>query len=104
MDISAVRCVTTTQGYFDGLPECSLFTIETLWYVSGPSCDFLTKLLGVDIPLFLFNTEFYCPPLSPFVRKSHESSRTYVVNGSSVDSVFAFRAGGFGSNSIEVIF
>jgi hypothetical protein len=30
-----------------------------LQYDSGPPSDFLAKILGVDTPLFLCNTQFY---------------------------------------------
>jgi hypothetical protein len=44
-------------------------------YGSGHSYNFPEKLLGVDIPLFLFNTQFYFP----FLHKSHKSKHTYIA-------------------------
>jgi hypothetical protein len=75
-----------------------------LQYGSGPSSDFLAKILGVDTPLFLCNTQFYLPLYPLLVRKSHERRRTYAVSDSSDGSVFAYDAGGWGSIPSEVIF
>jgi hypothetical protein len=41
---------------------------------NGPSYDFLTKLLGVDNTLFIFNREYYFPFSSLLVHKSHKST------------------------------
>jgi hypothetical protein len=59
-----------------------------LQYESGPSSDFLYKLLGVKTQLFLCYTQLYFPLSSLLFRKSHKSRRSYVV------SVFAYYAGG----------
>jgi hypothetical protein len=36
-------------------------TALVLQYDSGPSSDFLARMLGVDTPLFLFKMQFYFP-------------------------------------------
>jgi hypothetical protein len=88
--------VVDTQTYFDGHLEYPwLFTFEStvafipyrplrreprrlkpsdlamfLQYGSGPPYNFLAKTLGVDTPLFLFNTVFYFQLPSLLVHKS----------------------------------
>jgi hypothetical protein len=65
-----------------------------IWLWSrGPSDDFLAKTLGVDVPLFLLNTELYFTLFSLLVRKLYKSRCTYVVSDSSVRSVFAYCMG-----------
>jgi hypothetical protein len=71
---------------------------------SGHSYDFLAKVLGVDTPLFLFNTEYYFPLSSLLVHKSHKRRCTYVVSDSSVFSVFACVVDGWGLMPNKVIF
>jgi hypothetical protein len=71
---------------------------------SGPSYNFLAKILGVDSPLFIFNTEFYFPLSLLLVHKSHKGSCTYAVCDSSVGSVFVYCVSGWGSKPNEVIF
>jgi hypothetical protein len=65
---------------------------------------FLAKTLGVNTPMFLFNTEFYFPLSSLLVHKSHESKLTYVVSGSSIGSVFAYGPRVWGLISQTVFF
>jgi hypothetical protein len=47
---------TLTRGPGQLLP-CD--SDPVLQYGSGPSSDFLAKILGVDTPLFLWKTQFY---------------------------------------------
>jgi hypothetical protein len=117
-----------TQRHFDGHPEYScLYKFESpmasnipvrrgprwlkpsgstpvLQYDSGPSYDFMAKILYVNTPLFLFNTEFYFPLSSLLVHKSYKCRSTYIVSDSSVRSMFAYSASSWGSIPIEVIF
>jgi hypothetical protein len=72
--------------------------------VSEPSSGFLTKILGVETPLFLCNTQFYFPPLSLLLHKSHRSERPYVHLNNSDGGLFAYSVGFWGSFLNEVIF
>jgi hypothetical protein len=50
-----------------------------LQYDSGPSSGFLARILGVDTPLFLCNTQLYFPLCSLFLRKSRKRrTHTYI--------------------------
>jgi hypothetical protein len=71
---------------------------------SGPSSDFLAKVLGVDTPLFLCNTQFYSALSSLLLRKSHKRRRTCAVRDSSVGSVSVYDAGSVSSIPNEVMF
>jgi hypothetical protein len=44
-----------------------------LQYGGGPSSDFLAKILGVDTPLFLCDTQFYIPFPSLLLHKPHRA-------------------------------
>jgi hypothetical protein len=54
-----------------------------------PSSDFLTKILGVDTPLFLCNTQLYFPCPLLLLHKCSERRHPYVNCNSSVGSMFA---------------
>jgi hypothetical protein len=63
-----------------------------LQYVSGPSSDFLAKILGVDTPLFLCNTQFCFPLSSLLFCKSSKRIASSVYHRSSVGSLYAYGA------------
>jgi hypothetical protein len=67
-------------------------------YGNGPS-EFLAKILGVNTPLFLCNTQFYFPLSSLLLHRS-----IYIVRSSSVSSMFAYSVGSQGLIPSEVIF
>jgi hypothetical protein len=71
---------------------------------SGPSSDFLAKILVADTPLFLCNTQFYLPLSSLLLHKHYKGRRTYVVSDNSDGSMFACDAGSWGLIVSEVIF
>jgi hypothetical protein len=53
---SAAASYTLTRGPSPLKPSDSA---PVLQYCSGLSSNFLTKILDIDTPLFLFNTQFY---------------------------------------------
>jgi hypothetical protein len=55
--------------------------------------DSLSKILGVNTPLFLFDTQFYFPLSSLLLRKSHKCMYHYTVHDTSIGSTLACRAG-----------
>jgi hypothetical protein len=59
-------------------------SVSVLQYGTGLSSDFLIRILDVDTPVFLCNTQVYFPRSSLLVHKSHKSRHTYVVCDRSV--------------------
>jgi hypothetical protein len=72
------------------------FTL-VLQYGSGPSSDFLAKILDVNTPLFLYNAQFYLSYSSLLHCKSHKSRHPQVLHGSTAGSMFAYVAGNVSS-------
>jgi hypothetical protein len=66
---------------------------------SGSSSDLQAKVLCVNTPVFLSNTQFHFPLSSLSVCKLHKSRCTYIVSNSSDGSILAYKAviWGFGS-------
>jgi hypothetical protein len=56
---------------------------------SGPSSEFLAKILGADTSWFLCNTQFYFPLSSLLLCKSNKRITSSVHHHSSVGSVYA---------------
>jgi hypothetical protein len=67
-----------------------------LRYSSGPSLEFLAKILGVDTQQFLCNTHFYFTVAALWVDKSYWSTVWHVVHNRSVGST-EYCAGNMGS-------
>jgi hypothetical protein len=74
-----------------------------LQYGSGPSSDFLAKILPVDTLLFPCNSRFNFPLPSLLLHKSRKEEGPCVVRDSSDGSVFAYAAGGRGLIPNDVI-
>jgi hypothetical protein len=74
-----------------------------LQYGTGPSHNFLAKILGVNGPLLLFNIEFNFPHSLPLVCMSHKGSCTYTVCDSSAGNVSVYCVDGWGPKPMSVI-
>jgi hypothetical protein len=59
---------------------------------SGPSSDFLAKILGVDTPPFLWKTDFFSPTFFTVASKSRKLQHFHIVSNSSGGCVLAYGA------------
>jgi hypothetical protein len=66
---------------------------------SGSSSNFQAKVLCVNTPVFLSNTQFNFPLSSLSFCKTHRSWCTYIVSNSSDGSILAYKAVSWGFRS-----
>jgi hypothetical protein len=90
-----------TRGHSQLLPSD---LAPVLQYGSGPSSDFLAKILGVNTPHFFHITQFYFPLSSLLLHKSHKRQNPYIVCSSSVRSMLAYGVANLGPVLNEVSF
>jgi hypothetical protein len=79
-------------------------TALVLQYGSGPSSDFLAKILGLDTSWFLCNIQFYFPLSTLLVCKSSKRIASSVHHCSSVGNMYVYGGGDLGSVPKCVVF
>jgi hypothetical protein len=84
----------THKGTWSILPSDLALVLQ---YGSGPSSDFLAKILGVDTPLLLYSTQFDFPLSSQLLQKSCKRNWCLAHRGSTVGSMYTYCVGNLGS-------